>query len=104
MVRGMKETTRITCALFARNVVLFTAGITAGYWISGDKYRFEWEPMDTIATGVFILLLSWLLLPRFRLDDSHLDDSTNSFALRLGKLTKRSLRRLKLSLRPSGAN
>ena len=78
--------------LFARNVVLLTIVIVAGYSLS-DKYRFEWAPADYIATAAFVLLLSWLLLPR--VDDRHLDNAPNGFALRLGKATKRGLGRLK---------
>lgn len=91
----MDELTRLKWTLFARNVVLLTAGIVSAYWMRGDLYRFDWAPMDTVATTAFILLLSWLLLPNFRLDDGHLDDTGNSFALRAGKATKRTLRRLK---------
>jgi hypothetical protein len=94
----MDELTRLKWTAFARNVVLLTLAIIGGYWIGGDKYRFEWALMDTIATGGFILLLSWLLLPNFGLRDGHLDDASNSFALRLGKAAKRGLRRLKLGL------
>lgn len=83
--------------LFARLVVIFTLVIVSGYSFS-DKYRFEWDWADYLATAGFILLLSWLLVPSTRLDDGHLDDTTDSFALRLGKATKRCLRRLKLRL------
>jgi hypothetical protein len=92
----MDELTRLKWIAFARNFVLLTLAIIGGYWINGDKYRFEWAPMDTVATGAFIVLLSWLLLPGFRLDEAHLEDPSNSLALRLGKAAKRGLRRLKV--------
>lgn len=82
----------IMIGLFARNVVLLTIVIVAGYSLS-DKYRFEWAPADYIATAAFVLLLSWLLLPR--LDNRHFDDAPDGVALRLGKAAKRGLRRLK---------
>jgi hypothetical protein len=90
----MDELSRLKWTAFARNVVLLTLAVIGGYWIGGDKYRFEWAPMDTIATGGFILLLSWLLLPDFRLDDGHFNEATESLALRWGKAAKRTLRRL----------
>lgn len=94
----MDELSRLKWTAFARNVVLLTLAVAGGYWIGGDKYRFEWAPMDTIATGVFILLLSWLLLPNFGLRDGHLNDTGDGFALRLGKAAKRGLRLLKSRL------
>jgi hypothetical protein len=92
----LDETSRLKWTLFARNVVLLTLAIIGGYWIGGDRYHFTFGPMDYLATGAFILLLSWLLLPNIRLNGSHLDDASDGFALRLGKATKRGLRRLKL--------
>lgn len=92
----MDEIRRLKITIFARNVVLLTVAIAAGYWLGGDRYHWQWVPEAIIPTAIFILLLSWLLTPSLRLDDSHLDDAGDGFALRLGKLTKRCLRRLKL--------
>ena len=41
----------IMIGLFARNVVLLTIVIVAGYSLS-DKYHFEWAPADYIATTI----------------------------------------------------
>lgn len=81
---------------FARNVVLLTIAITATYYFNGDRYHFTWDWSATVMTTIFILLLSWCLVPSFSLDEAHLEDPSNSLALRLGKATKRGLRRLKV--------
>lgn len=100
----MDELRRLKFTIFARNAFLLTIAITAGYWLGGDRYHFSFAPADYVATGVFIALLSWLLLPNFRLDDGHLENAPDSFALRLGKLTKRTTRRLKRLLGTSNSN
>lgn len=90
------EMRRVRIGIFARNVVLLTIAITATYYFHGDRYHFEWDWSATVMTTIFILLLSWCLTPSLRLDDGHLDDAGDSFALRVGKATKRGLRRLKI--------
>jgi hypothetical protein len=85
----------IKFGLFARNVVLLTIAVV--YLAYTGPYYVTYELPDYLATAVFVLLLSWCLVPNLRLD-GHLEDPSNSFALRLGKATKRGLRRLKLSL------
>lgn len=84
--------------LFCSNAVLLSAALAYGYWAGGDRYHFEWDWSATVTHVLFVALLSWMLIPSTRLDDGHLDDTGNSFALRLGKATKRCLRRLKLRL------
>lgn len=79
--------------IFARNAVLLT--ITAVYFAYTGPYYVTYEAADIFATAAFVLLLSWCLTPSLRLDDGSLDDTSNGFALRLGKATKRGLRRLK---------
>lgn len=91
----MDELRRVRIGIFARNVVLLTIAITATYYFNGDRYHFTWDWSATVMTTIFILLLSWCLTPSLRLDDAHLDDPSNSLALRLGKAAKRGLRRLK---------
>lgn len=91
----MEEITRLKWTLFARNAALLTLALVGGYWLGGEKYHFERDWSAYLMNGLFVILLSWLLLPNFRLDDGHLNDTSHGFALRLGKATKRCLRRLK---------
>jgi hypothetical protein len=79
--------------IFARNVVLLTIAVV--FFAYTGPYYFEYAAADILATAAFVLLLSWCLTPSLRLDNGRLDDTGNSFALRLGKATKRGLRRLK---------
>lgn len=62
----------------------------------GDHQSFGW--MDNLLLLLFIPLLAWLISSR---DSPSKDEPCQSFALRLGKACKRTLRRLKGSRIPS---
>lgn len=97
-----KDPRAIKFGLFCSSCVLLTISII---WLANTgPYYGTYELPDYIATGVFVALLSWLLLPDIRLDRGHLDDPGNGFALRLGKATKRCLSLLKRLRRPAGSD
>lgn len=86
----------IKFGIFARFFVLLSIALV--YKILMDHTRPDISGADIAALTTFVLLLSWLLTPRLRVDDGHLDDTGDGFALRLGKAAKRGLRLLKLRL------
>jgi len=92
----------IRFGIFARFVVLLTIAMVYRAYTGPYYGPVGWA--DLVAGAVFVLLLSWCLTPSLRLNDGSLDDTGNSLALRLGKLTKRTLRSLKSLFRPARPN
>lgn len=69
--------------------------LSVGAYVASKHQNIATGLLDNLALVGFVLLLAWLITPRFRAYSSHDHDAGESFALRAGKLCNRALKRVK---------
>ncbi len=93
----MKE---IKITIFIQSVVLI-GGLFIWKTINDPWLMATISWADIIASSVFVLLLSWLLIPTIKDDSAGRDESRDGVALRLGKFCNRTTRSLKRRFIPT---